>query len=102
MKGETDLRFFIQKWKYLAKINKIIEMNSEQSKEEALEERTQFFLRQLKRLSQYGGSTIINLKEDLKTARHENNELAEKISKLEFETYSMKNEKESLIKNALK
>ena len=28
MKAETDLKFFIQKWKYYSKIQKLISMNS--------------------------------------------------------------------------
>lgn len=102
MKLDTDLKFFMQKWKYYSKIQSLISLNSDQVKEAAEEERHQFFKRQMDRLSQHGGAAISILKDDLKIARTENNELAEKISKLEFETYSMRNEKESLMKNALK
>ena len=54
------------------------------------------------KLFNHGGAAIDTLKEDLKLSRNEVNELCEINSKLEYAVFSMKNEKESYIKNALK
>ena len=54
------------------------------------------------KLCNHGGATIDILKEDLKIARNEVNELSEINSKLEYDVYSMRNEKDTYIKNALK
>lgn len=54
------------------------------------------------RLQNHGGAAVESLKEDLKFARQEVNELSELNSKLEYQVFSLKNEKEVYIKNALK
>lgn len=70
--------------------------------EAVIDEKKAFFRTQMTRLSNHGGAAVETLKEDLKFARQEVNELSEINSKLEYEVFSMKNEKDAYIKNTLK
>jgi hypothetical protein len=54
------------------------------------------------RLSQHGGGAIDQLKDDLRFAREEVNDLSEKASVLEFQNYSLQSEKEVQIKSLFK
>ena len=53
-----------------------------------------FFRREMARLQQSFGSSLDVLKEDLKDAREENNELTQKISGKEYTIYTLQNENE--------
>ena len=96
MKEKYDVRMFFNMWFYISKLLPIKECENDNEVEEYKGDiRKKFFNRELKKLSQTSGSTLENVKEELKAARDDNNQMSQEISSLKYEVYQLREVEES-------
>ena len=87
---------FFNMWFYISKLLPIKECENENEVEEYKGDiRKKFFNRELKKLSQTSGSTLENVKEELKAARDDNNQMSQEISSLKYEVYQLREVEDS-------
>ena len=96
MEAQFNMRMFFNMWFFISKLLPIKECSNQDEADEYKEDtRKRFFSLQLQKLSQTSGSTLGKVKEELKAARDDHNQMSQEISTLKYELYQLREDDEA-------